>query len=341
MHAFAKIILLAFVLSLSMVSFMSPVPSAYAADCTAVQSGDWNDPATWDSIVSGCTYVIPNDITVTITPATGGLSYVINYGAIINNSNITMNSAWEIQNHGSFINNASLTVDYFYNYGSLTNNQEAYLSIYDYFSTTGNFDNYGGLGIHPGKNWGNDQAGILNNYGSITNNGRGSNNGTFNNDGSIYNTGSDTEFNNSGIFNNDGIFDNSGDVFNSNTFYNNGTFTNYCLGVFEGNVIIGNPTVENFVTDAPNLIAPTNRTHTRNTTPTFRWSSIATADAYRLMVYLQDRSFELKKTVYDNRYTLASNEALTPNKYFWRVRTLYRDCSRWREWSQRNILFID
>jgi hypothetical protein len=358
MQTLSKAILLAFLLSLSMVSFMSPVPSAYAADCTAVQSGDWNDPATWDS--SGCDhYIIPEDITVTITPATTGLSFVVNYGTIINNSNINFNSVWEIANHGSFINNNTLTVDYFYNYGSLTNSQGVYLSIYDYFSNSGNFDNYGIMSIHPWKNWGNNQTGILNNYGSIDNNGSGSNHGTFNNHGGISNNGYDTAFKNFGLFYNDGSFGNAGEMdnsgtfynngsfhnryklFNSNTFYNNGTFRNYCDGVLTGNPLIGNPIVYDFVAVAPTLIDPTHRTRTTDTTPTFSWGSVTGAESYRLMIYLEDRSFEYKKRTFNTSYTLASGEALTPNKYFWRVRTQDAACSTWTGWSGRNTLFVD
>jgi hypothetical protein len=92
---------------------------------------------------------------------------------------------------------------------------------------------------------------------------------------------------------------------------------------------------------APNLISPAHRAHLTDTTPKFTWSSVNNAQSYRLMVYLEDRSFEYKKRVFTATYTLTSAEALTPNQYLWRVRTQDETCSTWSLWSKRNTLFIE
>jgi CSLREA domain-containing protein len=95
------------------------------------------------------------------------------------------------------------------------------------------------------------------------------------------------------------------------------------------------------VATAPTLISPAHRTHISDRTPTFRWSNVGGAQSYRLMVYLEDRSFEYKKRVFVNNYTLQVGEALVPAKYLWRVRTQDATCSTWSTWSSRNTLFID
>jgi hypothetical protein len=95
------------------------------------------------------------------------------------------------------------------------------------------------------------------------------------------------------------------------------------------------------VATAPNLISPIHRAHTTDTTPTFKWSSVSGATSYRVMVYLEDRSFEYKKRVFVTNYTLTAGEALTPAKYLWRVRTQDTKCATWTTWSTRNTLFVD
>jgi hypothetical protein len=92
---------------------------------------------------------------------------------------------------------------------------------------------------------------------------------------------------------------------------------------------------------APALISPMHRAHTTDTTPTFSWSTVSGSKSYRVMVYLEDRSFEYKKRVFVTNYTLPSAEALTPSKYLWRVRTQDTTCSTWSTWSGRNTLFVD
>jgi hypothetical protein len=91
----------------------------------------------------------------------------------------------------------------------------------------------------------------------------------------------------------------------------------------------------------PTLISPAHRAHITDTTPKFTWSSVTGALSYRLMIYLEDRSFEYKKRTFNTTYTLTNAEALTPAKYLWRVRTQDEGCSTWTTWSTRNTLFID
>jgi hypothetical protein len=111
------------------------------------------------------------------------------------------------------------------------------------------------------------------------------------------------------------------------------------------------PTPTNTLTDTPmgcqifastpTLISPVHRAHTTDTTPTFAWSSVTGAQSYRLMVYLEDRSFEYKKRVFNSSYTLSAGEALSPAKYLWRARTQDSTCGTWTAWSGRNTLFVD
>jgi CSLREA domain-containing protein len=100
-------------------------------------------------------------------------------------------------------------------------------------------------------------------------------------------------------------------------------------------------TVCMIVVTAPTLISPAHRAHITDTTPSFSWSNVPGFQSYRLMVYLEDRSFEYKKRVFVNNYTLTSAEMLVPAKYLWRVRTQDAGCSTWSTWSSRNTLFID
>lgn len=95
------------------------------------------------------------------------------------------------------------------------------------------------------------------------------------------------------------------------------------------------------VATAPNLLLPSHRSHTIDTTPTFSWTVVANAQSYRLMVYLEDRSFVYKKRVFDTTYTLTNAEALMPAKYLWRVRTQDITCKTWTTWSKRYTLFVD
>jgi subtilisin-like proprotein convertase family protein len=89
----------------------------------------------------------------------------------------------------------------------------------------------------------------------------------------------------------------------------------------------------------PTLIAPTHRAHLTDTTPSFDWSNVPNAQSYRLMVYLEDRSFVFKKRVFVSNYTLV--EPLVRTQYLWRTRTQDATCSLWSSWSKRNTLFID
>jgi hypothetical protein len=90
---------------------------------------------------------------------------------------------------------------------------------------------------------------------------------------------------------------------------------------------------------APDLISPAHRAHISDTTPTYSWSFVPGAQSYRIMIYLEDRSFEFKKRVFGMSYTMT--EPLVPHTYLWRVRTQDFGCGTWSAWSRRNAIFVD
>jgi hypothetical protein len=285
-----------FLLCLGIVSFIAP-STTHAASFTAVQSGNWNDTATWGGTIPGNADIvtIPTGITVTIPAITVNREFITSiYGTLINNGTLTSSLNFFIE--GTFTNKSGATFttsSNVYNWGTFNNAGT--------FTITG-----GGGGIGNG---GPEHAGTLNNSGVVINN------RNFNNYRTLNNTGSIT---------------------------NNHAFMNYCTGTISGNAIIGNP-MENMpsMVATPSLGIPAHRAHITNTTPNFSWNGVSGAQSYRLMVYREDHSFEFKKRVFTNNYTLDVSEALSTGRYLWRVRSQDAMCSDWSGWSQRSTLFID
>src|SRR5690349_16929474 len=85
------------IIVISAVSLMifNPAKVSQAASYSAVQSGDWNDSATWGGTVPSSTdhVTIPNGITVTITSGDtierDGMTTVNGGGTLINNGTLT------------------------------------------------------------------------------------------------------------------------------------------------------------------------------------------------------------------------------------------------------------
>jgi len=135
---------------------------AVAATFTAVQSGDWNDPATWGGTVPGNTddKIIPSFISVTIT------SFVSHEVGTIDNSGIInlasdFDSLLVIQGGGTLNN-----------FGAITIISAERILVDGAGSTLNNFDT---IIINPGNALANSNGGIINNQCG----------GTINNQGSI------------------------------------------------------------------------------------------------------------------------------------------------------------
>jgi hypothetical protein len=299
------------------------VPKTHAADYTAVQDGNWDDPATWGGSVPTATdnvvipgsrvIVIPNTLTVyreagALTTINGFLrnegllnnSGVIldlgmfpNYGTLNNNGTFTNN--FSFSNTGTFSNNGTFSTNaWFYNYNTVIN--------------AGTFDNYAPHVANSrfdnlaGATFTNLAGATLNNYYTISNYG---------------------------------------------TLDNEGMLNNYCGASIQEQPVSGNA-INNvpcpactMTAVAPSLMSSPHRTHTLDNTPNFSWSSVSGAESYRFMIYSEDHSFALKQRIFNTSYTLQSGEALAPGKYLWRVRTQDQVCGTWTAWSSRNTLFID
>jgi hypothetical protein len=198
------------------------VQDASAATFTAVQSGDWNDPATWGGAVpeDSDDKIIPAGITVTIST---GIS---NSGTIINNPSgiITINSFINNNSGGSIDNGGTIT-----NYGTITN--------WDTITNSGTIDNNNFIQnpgtINNNSDFNNNPSGIIDNSGTIINDSSFINGGTINNYG-------DGITNNSSFINN-GIIYNYGTINNNSDFTNDNVINNYCNALYSGNDLIGNP----------------------------------------------------------------------------------------------------
>jgi hypothetical protein len=299
----------------------------------------------------------------TITIQSGGSFYNVPHTTLTLRSGSTLTNAGTLSNLGTVHNDGTVNnigtitnAGYFLNINVLTND-----GILNNTTTTSQLIN--------------DDT--LTNNGTINNGGTLGNTATLNNDGSIANTytvdnqgmitnaagatitnangstitnetsatilnASGATITNDGTLINNGAINNYSTIVNNNTTNNFGIINNYCGGAVTGNGVSGNAPVNYpLQATAPSLVSPIHRNHTTDTTPKFTWSSVAGAQSYRLMIYVEDRSFEYKKRVFVNNYTLTNAEALSPAKYLWRVRTQDPTCNTWTGWSSRNTLFID
>jgi hypothetical protein len=249
------------------------VPTAHAASFTAVQSGHWDNPATWGgsvptstddvTIPAGIAVTIPNGLTVNRN------SWINNYGTLINNGSISIVDA-RMNNMGVFTNNSTFYglhmghlgdwLQVLYNEGIMTNNGEIHVEGGGFIDNVGTLTNYDTIHTPVLDNYDNGNfinEGVFYSYfdiwwgeGSITNNGilninNGSSFGSIINNGTFH-VASASTFTNRGIFDNYNLLNNEGEVINDSTY---GSFYNYCNGVISGNPISGNPVIE--INDCP------------------------------------------------------------------------------------------
>jgi hypothetical protein len=374
-----KFCLISIVLGLVFPNFTT-LSKIHAADFTAIQSGSWDDPATWGGSVPtpGDNVSIPGEIAVTIpvgltVDRNGGVTLNVD-GTLANNGTLNINTSGRIMinSTGILTNSGKLLASYganFTNNGDVQNDGElAYHSSIASFINNSTVTNNGQLVLDHTKNVGTInnngdfyiQSSI--NTGTLNNNTNGmlsiyegstvTNYGTINSSGRIYikSIWYDDAYgtlDNYSIINNNYIIYNESIINNYNIINNyekidntNGIIFNYCNAQITGNPVAGKPE-NNIQASSPTLVSPTHRTHTTITTSTFTWNSVAGANSYRLMIYTSDRAFEYKKRAFNTTYTLQTGESLSPNTYQWRVRTQDATCNTWSSWSKRNTLFVD
>jgi hypothetical protein len=286
-------------------TFLTPSPVVVRADdgYTATQNGDWNSGSTW-----------------------GGSSTPTATDAVTIPSGITVTIPNTVTVDRSQTTTVGGTLD---NYGMMSNMST--LHITTSFTNYATFDNYGTI----------TNDGTLTNNGTLTNDGTLDNNLTFANYGTLANNSIVT---NDGTVNNNGRISLDDNV--ASTFTNNGTINNanifyvVCGASYTGNLLLDKPGRTNC--DGAILVLPEHRTHMTNHTPTFTWDVVAGADAYRIRVYNETRSYNT--TILVNGGTTTSytwQENLPVGKYFWRVRSRDGTIPAWSNFSKRNTLFID
>jgi hypothetical protein len=285
-------------------NFLLPAPMVVRADddFTATQNGDWNNSATWGG--SG-TPTLNNAVTI----PNGIIVTIPSTLTVDRNQSTTVNGT--LDNHGIFSNTSTVT-----NTSTFTN--------YDTF----------------------DNLGTVNNSGTWTNNGTLTNNGAFSSTNTLANFGT---LNNNGSFTNGGTLNNNGRINNDDSataFVNNGTINNVtvfyqiCGAPYSGNLLVDKPGRTNCAGAV--LSGPAHRSHTTDTTPLFTWEVVASADAYRIRVYNETRSYTTTILVNGGATTsYAWQENLPAGKYFWRVRSRDGSIPAWSNFSNRNTLFID
>jgi hypothetical protein len=297
---------------ISMLSFI-PVSTIHAASFTAVQNGLWDSPATW-----GETVVIPeytDDVTIPV-----GIIVTLDHDLGLYSGHLTINGTLNV------VDSQGLTslgiVD---NYGTFNATSPAYYVNGGTFNNNGTFSST--VLFHNEGLANNSVTGTMT-LGLFVENSAGA---TINNAGVINNT-------NSG----GGETSNWGMISNTGTINNSGIITNYCSGKITGNTVSGNAPINH--TSRPVLTAPTHRSHSTDTTPTFSWTNADPEPlSFRIMIYREDRSFNFKNRVFTTNYTLNSTEALATGRFLWRVRTQYDspEGSCWTSWSTRRTIFID
>lgn len=214
-------ILLTFIL-LVVGLFALNVNPARAATVTAVQDGNWDDPATWDC---NCVPADTDDVVVP-TPYT-----VSNYGTITTAGTLTIGNGGTVSNYGTMTNTGTITNRFYLgNHNTLINQ--------GVINNPSDMLNFGVITNNS----------VIVSDGSILNDDTIINNGTLTITGAITN---DSAIVNNGVFIN-AYMENNGAITNYGRFLNNGLsriqnfgmVTNICPGVFVGNPPEGNPLID-------------------------------------------------------------------------------------------------
>jgi hypothetical protein len=116
-----------FLLCLGIVSFIAP-STTHAANYSAVQSGDWNNTATWGGTIPGNAdnVTIPAGITVNISTSVTRQVDTVILGTLINNGTLTNNGV--VYNYNILTNNATIASNSNFNImdtGTITNSSGA------------------------------------------------------------------------------------------------------------------------------------------------------------------------------------------------------------------------
>lgn len=235
-------------------SIVSEAPPPVVHDFVAVQSGNWDDPATWGVISSpmvvgsGDTVLIPSGISVNAFDGVENSGKIIVNGSLMigaglnnkengnmeNNGNIeiyigTMSNSGSIENHGGF----QVTIGALYNYGHIHNTGSFTSGV---FQASGMINS--GTIVNDGNfaftHSGNDGIIINNNSFSIGGIG-GANDGLLNNTGTLIVA---TNLQNNGVINNkDGAT-----LQNNSVINNSGNIINFCgAQIINNGQILGNP----------------------------------------------------------------------------------------------------
>lgn len=241
--------LLALVFGILLIGFLSS-QDAHAATFIAVQSGNWNNPATWGGTLpaDADTKIIPVGVTVTVSsPVTNtGTVTIQNTGTlVISNSGGTgiTNVFGTIDNSGSIkIQNAGVGSNGVDNSGTIIIQSSGTVTISNSggngILNRGVLDNSGTITIsNTGIGAGINNVATINNSGTITIQNSGTNSGIDNFRATINNSGTIT-IQNSGSFGS-GIRNFTGA--SSGTINNSGRINLQCGATYSGNPPSGNP----------------------------------------------------------------------------------------------------
>jgi len=285
-------------------TFLTAPPPAIRADdgYTATQNGDWNNSATW----GGAGTPTSNDAVTIPVGITVAIPAIL---TVDRNHTTTVNGTLDI--NGIFANMNTVSGG-----GNITN----YATL----------DNNATLTI--GGTLTNNN--ILTNIGTLTTNGMFVNYGTFSNSGSYTNAGT---LNNIGRIT---VDDMSNAFVNNGTINNSGVFYIICEAPYSGNLLQDRPARSNCA--GATLAFPMHRAHITDDMPTFTWNEVAGADAYRIRVYTETRSYVDTVLVQGGATTsYAWHTNLADGKYLWRVRVRDASIPAWGKFSRRNTFFID
>jgi hypothetical protein len=104
----------------------------------------------------------------------------------------------------------------------------------------------------------------------------------------------------------------------------------------------GNDTLARGRHPSPSPLSPFHRERTTDRTPTFTWTQVPDSDMYRVRVYTDDLSYDVKQRTLGEASTSTTwEENLAVGRYLWRVRAREGGTQLWSGFSIRFTLFVD